>query len=143
MALNRQTPGELLRDSRTGVGLTQHELASLVGRPQSLVSRVERDRVSPTIATLTALLQPLGFDVSLHVNASASALAAAIAALGRDFRDAAFEYSFSGERRPTRAEFDQWLDRAMSEGALTGYRDLSMSAGRSVRRDIMAAPELY
>lgn len=54
------TPGELLREARRRHGLTQRRLAIRAGTTQSAISRIERDKVSPTIETLSTLLDLLG-----------------------------------------------------------------------------------
>jgi len=73
------TAGELLRDARSRHGLTQRQLAARARTSQAAISRIERDVVSPSIATLRDLLwmmneelvldaQPVdwGFDVTLN-----------------------------------------------------------------------------
>lgn len=56
--------GEKLREIRTTRGLQQQELAAKAGLTSSLVSQVERDRLSPSIATLRKLAQVLDVSVS-------------------------------------------------------------------------------
>ena len=46
------SPGQLLRDARRRHGLTQRQLAARVRTSQAAISRVERDLVSPSVATL-------------------------------------------------------------------------------------------
>lgn len=55
--------GQKLREIRTGRGLQQQELAARAGLTASLVSQVERDRLSPSIATLRKLAQALDVPV--------------------------------------------------------------------------------
>jgi transcriptional regulator with XRE-family HTH domain len=76
------TPGELLRQTRMRHELSQEQLAIRSGTTQSAIARIERDRVSPSIKTLTALFQAMeedfvfgtrrrdwGVDISLnHLN---------------------------------------------------------------------------
>ena len=50
------TAGELLRDARRRHGLTQRQLAMRARTSQAAISRVERDVVSPSVATLAELL---------------------------------------------------------------------------------------
>lgn len=52
--------GALLRQARKRHGLDQAQLAQRVGTSQSAISRIERDVVSPTLATLKRLLDALG-----------------------------------------------------------------------------------
>jgi transcriptional regulator with XRE-family HTH domain len=59
------TPGELLRDVRRRHGVSQKRLAIRASTTQSAISRIERDRVSPSIETLRELLYLLGEDLSL------------------------------------------------------------------------------
>ena len=50
------TAGELLRAARRRHGLTQRQLAIRARTSQAAISRIERDIVSPTVATLAELL---------------------------------------------------------------------------------------
>jgi transcriptional regulator with XRE-family HTH domain len=59
------TPGELLRDTRRRHGLTQRQLAARARTSQAAISRVERDLVSPTVATLASWLDLMGEDLQL------------------------------------------------------------------------------
>ena len=59
------SPGRLLKDARDRHGVSQHELAIRAGTTQSAISRIERDRVSPSIETLQELLYLLGEDLTL------------------------------------------------------------------------------
>lgn len=56
------TPGELLRQARIRHELSQEQLAIRAGTTQSAIARIERDRVSPSIKTLTALFQAMEED---------------------------------------------------------------------------------
>jgi transcriptional regulator with XRE-family HTH domain len=60
------TPGELLRQARRRHGVSQAGLAIRAGTTQSAISRIERDRVSPSVATLRELLYLLGEDLALN-----------------------------------------------------------------------------
>lgn len=44
---------------RHALGLSQRDLASLCGIPQSTVARIESSQTSPTLSTLLKLLKPL------------------------------------------------------------------------------------
>ena len=57
------TPGEVLRDARKRRGVSQKTLATRAGTTQSAISRIERDRISPTVETLRALLDLLNEDL--------------------------------------------------------------------------------
>ena len=59
------SPGRLLREARRRHGVSQEWLAKRAGTTQSAISRIEQDRVSPTIQTLTELLHLLGEDLVL------------------------------------------------------------------------------
>jgi len=53
-------PGELVRTTRTRLGLSQRELALRAGTTQAAVSRIERGLVSPTFTTLRELMVSMG-----------------------------------------------------------------------------------
>ena len=59
------TAGELIRDARRRHGVSQHRLAIRAGTTQSAISRIERDRVSPSVETLRGLLHLVGEDLVL------------------------------------------------------------------------------
>ena len=58
----RPHAGELLREARIRHGLSQEQLAIRAGTTQSAIARIERDRTSPSIKTLTALFQAMEED---------------------------------------------------------------------------------
>ena len=58
--------GELLREARKRHGLTQQQLADRARTSQAAISRIERGLVSPTVATLTTLLDLLGEQLELE-----------------------------------------------------------------------------
>lgn len=60
-----KTPGELLKEARTRHGVSQRSLAARANTTQSAISRIERDRVSPSVATLRELLYLLGEDLEI------------------------------------------------------------------------------
>ena len=53
--------GNRLKELRVLKGLTQEELADRAELSKGLISQVERNLTSPSIATLTDILQFLGF----------------------------------------------------------------------------------
>ncbi|MBV9605311.1 MAG: helix-turn-helix domain-containing protein [Solirubrobacterales bacterium] len=55
----------LIRDSRTGAGLTQAELAHRAGLSQSAIARLERGDSNPTIATLANVIAATGHRLAL------------------------------------------------------------------------------
>ena len=65
----RLTPGQLLREARRKHGVSQARLAIRAGTTQSAISRIESDRVSPTVETLRELLHMLGEDLVLEATA--------------------------------------------------------------------------
>lgn len=68
------SPGQLLKDARNRHGISQHQLAVRAGTTQSAISRIERDRVSPSIGTLSELLYLLGEDLTLASDARDSGI---------------------------------------------------------------------
>lgn len=60
-----QSPGQLLKEARVQRGVSQKRLATRAGTTQSAISRIERDRVSPSVETLRTLLHLLGEDLLL------------------------------------------------------------------------------
>jgi transcriptional regulator with XRE-family HTH domain len=60
--LEDRTPGELLREARIRHELSQKQLAIRAGTTQSAIARIEHDRISPSIRTLTALFQAMEED---------------------------------------------------------------------------------
>lgn len=60
-----KTPGQLLREVRERHQVSQEQLASRASTSQSAISRIEADRVSPSVETLSELLYLLGEDLTL------------------------------------------------------------------------------
>lgn len=63
MKVEDRTPGQLLRDARSRRGVSQKRLAIRAGTTQSAISRIEHDKVSPSVETLRSLLHMLGEDL--------------------------------------------------------------------------------
>ena len=59
------TPGQLVSETRRRHGLTQRQLAARARTSQAAISRVERDLVSPSVATLTTWLDLMGEGLKL------------------------------------------------------------------------------
>src|SRR5262245_10173551 len=59
------TPGALLREARRRHGLTQRQLATRARTSQAAISRIERDQISPTVATLGELLRLMNEELVL------------------------------------------------------------------------------
>jgi transcriptional regulator with XRE-family HTH domain len=57
--------GELLRGTRRRHGVTQAQLAARARTSQAAISRIERGLVSPSVGTLTTLLDLLGEELEL------------------------------------------------------------------------------
>ena len=60
------TPGQLLSEARRRHGVSQARLAARAATTQSAISRIERDRISPSVETLRSLLYLLGEDLELN-----------------------------------------------------------------------------
>lgn len=56
--------GRTLRWARKRAGMTQHELATTVGMPQPSIARLERGAVLPRTATLIAILETTGLQLT-------------------------------------------------------------------------------
>jgi transcriptional regulator with XRE-family HTH domain len=63
------SPGRLVREARERHGVSQKQLAMRAGTTQSAISRIERDRISPSVETLRELLYLLGEDLTLQAEA--------------------------------------------------------------------------
>ncbi len=55
-----------LIEQRTALGISQRELASLCGIPQSSVARIESYKSTPNLDTLLKIMQPLGLSLLYH-----------------------------------------------------------------------------
>ncbi len=91
------TPGQLLREARGRHGLTQRQLAARARTSQAAVSRVERDLVSPSVATLASWLDLMGEELTLAAESidyghdrTLNALNLELSPAGRIQRQAAF-----------------------------------------------------
>jgi len=61
-----KTAGQLLLEVRRRHGVSQERLARRASTTQSAISRIERDRISPSVETLRELLYLLGEDLTLE-----------------------------------------------------------------------------
>ena len=59
------TPGELIKEVRRRHGLTQRQLAARARTSQAAISRIERDQISPSVATVAELLDLMGEELGL------------------------------------------------------------------------------
>jgi transcriptional regulator with XRE-family HTH domain len=57
----------ILRDARARSGLSQRALAQRAGTSQSLVARIERGRVDPSVGTLARLIAACGLDARVRL----------------------------------------------------------------------------
>ena len=57
--------GELLRDKRKELRMTQKELADKMGRKQSYIARVERGDTDIQLSSFIRIVETLGFNLSL------------------------------------------------------------------------------
>jgi transcriptional regulator with XRE-family HTH domain len=60
--------GDLIRESRLRAGLTQAELGSNIGKPQSVIARWERGDVVPSFETLRQVVRGCGLEVHFHLS---------------------------------------------------------------------------
>jgi transcriptional regulator with XRE-family HTH domain len=70
ITLNESNYGSLLRDMRIENNLSQKELSSLTGISESCISRIENQKISPTISTYLRLIHELGYVISIEGNNS-------------------------------------------------------------------------
>lgn len=57
----------MLREARLRHGLSQKRLAIRAGTTQSAISRIEKERISPTVQTLAELLRLMGENLVLKL----------------------------------------------------------------------------
>ena len=60
------SPGRLVRETRQRHGLSQAELAARARTSQAAISRLERDLVSPSVATVAGLLHLMNEELVLE-----------------------------------------------------------------------------
>lgn len=53
---------------RNNLGISQRELASMCGVPQSSVARIESYKTTPNLDTLLKLFKPLGLSLTVSTN---------------------------------------------------------------------------
>lgn len=61
------TTGQALRDARTKAGLSQAELARLLGTTQSAVARAETDAMEPSLAYVRRVAAATGRPITLRI----------------------------------------------------------------------------
>ena len=62
------TPGQLVRERREELGWSQTQLAKAAGTGQAMISRIESDRVSPTVGMLARLAEVMDAQLSLAIS---------------------------------------------------------------------------
>jgi transcriptional regulator with XRE-family HTH domain len=60
--------GDLIREARLRAGLTQTELGSRIGKPQSVIARWERGDVIPSFETLRQVVRGCELDLHFHLS---------------------------------------------------------------------------
>ena len=60
--------GDLIREARYRAGLTQAELGTRIGKPQSVIARWERGDVTPSLETLRRVIRGCDLDLSFHMS---------------------------------------------------------------------------
>jgi transcriptional regulator with XRE-family HTH domain len=108
------SPGDLIRERRRNLGLSQRSLARRAGTTQAAVSRIERGLTTPTWETVRALLLAMGYEPELDT---------------RRLRGRWDPVHLSATRARTPAER---LQLAISANRLAGrMRQAGMEAGRA------------
>lgn len=62
--------GQIAREARLRAGITQAELGSRLGKPQSVIARWESGAVEPSLETLRELVRACGLQLVIHVTKS-------------------------------------------------------------------------
>ena len=66
--MNDERPiGERIRERRKALGVSQRDLSELAGVSLHTLSDIESGKGNPTLATLEAILAPLGMVLSIQV----------------------------------------------------------------------------
>ena len=86
--------GKRIRDARQANGLTQSELAELIGISDKSVSALEVGRVEPSITQMQAIASALGKPIGSFTGEKASMVEAKFESLMQEFDDIkqAFDY---------------------------------------------------
>jgi transcriptional regulator with XRE-family HTH domain len=85
----KRPPGDLLREARTGYGISQKELAIRANTTQSAISRIESGKSSPSFETLRELLRLLNADLILDAAARDTGIDATLNELNFGFSPSA------------------------------------------------------
>ncbi len=57
--------GQVLKDARVGVKVTQNELASRIGSSKSYISKIENGVMTPSVGTFYRIINALGLQVEI------------------------------------------------------------------------------
>ena len=60
--------GDLIREARLRAGLTQAELGTRIGKPQSVIARWERGDAIPSLEVLRKVINGCGLELSFHLS---------------------------------------------------------------------------
>lgn len=60
--------GEILRDRRKAIGMTQKELAEKIGRERTYINRIEKGETDMQLSSFLRIASALGIAVNLSVN---------------------------------------------------------------------------
>ena len=60
--------GDLIREARLHAGLTQAELGTIIGQPQSVVARWERGDVRPSLETVREIVRGCGLELTFSLS---------------------------------------------------------------------------
>ena len=63
--------GEILRDRRKEIGMTQKELAEKIGRNRTYINRIERGETDLQLSSFIRITDALGISVRLDINPAA------------------------------------------------------------------------
>jgi len=69
MSMNTRELGQAIRSRRRELGISQRALAEIAGVSLHTLSDIESGKANPTLATVVQLLQPLGFELDIHLRA--------------------------------------------------------------------------
>ncbi len=122
-----QSAARILNGARARAGMSQRDLAARAKTTQAAVARIEAGRTSPTLSTLTRLVNAAGFD--LHVELAAPQQTnAIIEAYKRDI-----------DRSLLRENLKKTVDQRMrSLTALARFAQEARRAGRAARQSTRA-----
>lgn len=86
MSAEAFSAGDLLREARTGAGLSQVELAARAGVTQSVISAYESGHRQPALPTLAALIEAAGYELAISIRRPTRRLSKLSGPVGRRVR---------------------------------------------------------